>query len=70
MQDEKVQDKHREWLRKHLGIEYEDIYDMDDDDIDWLSCRLMEAEVDADGTDDEPLIQEIIEIIYGPFVNV
>ena len=67
MQDEKVTDKHRKWLREHLGIEYEDIYDMDDDGIDWLSCRLMEAEVDFEGTDDENLVEKIIEIIYGPF---
>ena len=67
MQDEKVTEKHRKWLREYLGIEYEDIYDMDDDGIDWLSCELMEAEADFEGTDDEDLVEEIIEIIYGPF---
>lgn len=70
LQDEKVKERHRKWLRKNIGIEYEDIYDMTDEEIDNLSCRMLEAEVDSDGTEDEPLVQEVMEIIYGPWKKV
>ncbi|MDE7193783.1 MAG: hypothetical protein K2O14_07405 [Oscillospiraceae bacterium] len=70
MQAEKIKERHREWLRKNIGIEFEDIYDMTADERDKFTCRMMEAEVDADYTEDEPLVQEVMEIIYGPWKKV
>ena len=67
MQAEKIKERHRGWLRKNIGIEFEDIYDMTVDEREQFTCRMLEAEVDADYTEDEPLVQEVMEIIYGPW---
>lgn len=72
---DKIEDKHRLWLSEHLGLTFEEVDEMTDEEQETLSSDLLSAVADSvmkevNGDEDDGgeyiLIEEILDIIFPP----
>lgn len=67
MQKELVQQKHIDLLKKALGITFENIEKMTDEEYDAISDKIVDLVCDSVDTEDFDTAEDIADIVFGPY---
>lgn len=61
-----ITEQHKQWLKNHFGVTFEEVEKMTDEESDILCQNLLEAECDALEADEDELnmINEVQDIIF------
>lgn len=69
MQRELVTEKHDKWIEEVLGVTFDDVEGMTEEELDNLVDKLADMEADAvtSKSEDVDVICEVVDIICGPY---